>query len=585
MDVKEYKKLLQKNIQNVYQKASSNATVNINKEAKKITDQLKLSDRVETIAEREAYMTLKDHKRNFANDPKCRLLNPCKSDIGKISKKKLESIVKKTVAETGVNLWRNTKQVLQWFDNIPNKESASFICFDIKEFYPSISKQLLQASLEHAEKYHPISSLDKEIIFHCKETLLFHENEPWQKRNDRKFDIAMGSFDGAEACELVGCYLLWQLNEELGEHISLGLYRDDGLAVTHMNARDTENIKKAMCRIFQKNGLEITIEANKKTIDFLDVSLDLSTQKYHPYLKPGNTPIYINSKSNHPPAVKKAVPKGINKRLCDISSDETEFQKHIGIYQRALENSGFEHKLTYTPDTAPDSAATDKKKRKRQRRILWFNPPYDMQVKTNVAQKFMTIVEECFPKGHKLRKIFNKNSLKVSYCCMPNVQSRINTHNRKVTQPQKAERPCTCTNYSCPLDGKCKTAGIVYQATVTAAQSETNVSDTYIGMTALDFPSRYANHRLSFRNKKYSESTKLAARVWELKDAKIDHDITWKIVTKAAPYNTTTKKCNLCVQEKYYILFHPEMASLNEKPGLLTKCRHSNKFLLAKHPP
>ena len=129
--------------------------------------------------------------------------------------------------------------------------------------------------------------------------------------------------------------------------------------------------------------LEITIEANKKTIDFLDVSLDLSTQKYHPYLKPGNTPIYINSKSNHPPAVKKAVPKGINKRLCDISSDETEFQKHIGIYQRALENSGFEHKLTYTPDTAPDSAATDKKKRKRQRRILWFNPPYDMQVKTN----------------------------------------------------------------------------------------------------------------------------------------------------------------------------------------------------------
>ena len=77
----------------------------------------------------------------------------------------------------------------------------------------------------------------------------------------------------------------------------------------------------------------------------------------------------------------------------------------------------------------------------------------------------------------------------------------------------------------------------------------------------------------------------LSARVWELKDAKIDHDITWKIVNKADPYNTTTKKCYFCVQEKYYSLFHPEMASLNEKLGLLTKCRHSNKFLLAKHPP
>ena len=50
------------------------------------------------------------------------------------------------------------------------------------------------------------------------------------KKGGLEFDVGQGSYDGAEACELVGLYILSKL-EKL--NINIGLYRDDGLAVTN----------------------------------------------------------------------------------------------------------------------------------------------------------------------------------------------------------------------------------------------------------------------------------------------------------------------------------------------------------------
>ena len=99
----------------------------------------------------------------------------------------------------------------------------------------------------------------------------------------------MGSYDGAETCELVGSFLLHQITHKHGENF--GLYRDDGLGVLNAAPREIEIIKKDLCSIFNNHGLKITIEANKKIVDFLDVTLNLSTQKYQPFTKPNNTPL------------------------------------------------------------------------------------------------------------------------------------------------------------------------------------------------------------------------------------------------------------------------------------------------------
>ena len=108
-----------------------------------IAKNLDLADRINTTAERESFITLKDHKENFKNKPTCRLINPCKPEIGKISKQLLEKILKVVKDKTKYKHWKNTQDVITWFEDIPNKKSNTFIAFDICDFNPSITEELL----------------------------------------------------------------------------------------------------------------------------------------------------------------------------------------------------------------------------------------------------------------------------------------------------------------------------------------------------------------------------------------------------------------------------------------------------------
>ena len=72
----------------------------------------------------------------------------------------------------------------------------------------------------------------------------------------------------------------------------------------------------------------------------------------------------------------------------------------------------------------------------------------------------------------------------------------------------------------------------------------------------------------------------LSKYVWGLKDKKVDYHIKWRIVRHAKSYSNVTKKCNLCLWEKYYIICRPDLATLNNKNELVTSYRHAKKFLL-----
>ena len=125
------------------------------------------------------------------------------------------------------------------------------------------------------------------MILHAKKSCLFNSNQYWGKKTSANLlDVTMGSYDGAESCELVGSFLLYQISEKHGKNF--GLYRDDGLGVVKAIPRETEMIMKNLCSIFNKHDLKITIEANKKVVDFLDVTLNLSAAKYQPFTKPNN---------------------------------------------------------------------------------------------------------------------------------------------------------------------------------------------------------------------------------------------------------------------------------------------------------
>ena len=63
-------------------------------------------------------------------------------------------------------------------------------------------------------------------------------------------------------------------------------------------------------------------------------------------------------------------------------------------------------------------------------------------------------------------------------------------------------------------------------------------------------------------------------------DNNLDYTINWDILCRASHYSNTSKRCNLCIAEKFYILCKPECATLNKRNGLVSKCRHREKFLL-----
>ena len=83
------------------------------------------------MAETEAFITLKDHKENFDSHPNCRLINPAKSKLGKLSKVILDSINHKIRSTTNLNQWKNTQAVIIWFTNIEHNSRYNFVSFDI----------------------------------------------------------------------------------------------------------------------------------------------------------------------------------------------------------------------------------------------------------------------------------------------------------------------------------------------------------------------------------------------------------------------------------------------------------------------
>ena len=177
-------------------------------------------------------------------------------------------------------------------------------------------------------------------------------------------------------------------------------------------------------KIFKDIGFSIDIQTNLKEVDFLDVTLNLQNGTYRPYKKANDKLLYNHSSSNHPPQIIKQLPNSISERLSKNSSNQEVFNTAKVEYEDALKKSGYNVDLKYTDNKS-------EKPKTRKRNIIWFNPPFSKSVSTNVAKTFLQLVTKHFPRSHKLHKIFNRNTVKVSYSCMNNMSNIIKGHNKK----------------------------------------------------------------------------------------------------------------------------------------------------------
>ena len=63
---------------------------------------------------------------------------------------------------------------------------------------------------------------------------------------------------------------------------------------------------------------------------------------------------------------------------------------------------------------------------------MWYNPPYCSSVNINLGKEFLKLVDKHFPDSHFYNKIFNRKTVKISYSCMSNVKTLIQSHNKTV---------------------------------------------------------------------------------------------------------------------------------------------------------
>ena len=223
------------------------------------------------------------------------------------------------------------------------------------------------------------------------------------------------------------------------------------------------------------------------------------------------------------------------------------------------------------------------KKKTRRRNIVWFNPPFSEHVGTNIGKIFLRLLAKHFPPHHRLHKICNKNNVKLSYSCMPNMAAVISRHNKKNLTTNKScscrAPPCNCRDKkNCPLKGDCRESSIIYKATISAE----GVSKNYYGCSETQFKTRYNNHKQSFNYRHKRNATELSKTFWKWKDAGQDPCIEWNIAAHTKPYQPGARWCNLCLAEKLIILKADPSTSLNKRSELNGKCRHKNKFKLKK---
>ena len=96
----------------------------------------------------------------------------------------------------------------------------------------------------------------------------------------------------------------------------------------------------------------------------------------------------------------------------------------------------------------------------------------------------MRLVDNYFPRHHKYYKLFNRNNIKLSYSCMPNMNNFIRKHDSKIMFPDdivhvrlttvnpapSTTKTCNCRRKTgCPMEGNCFSEFLIYKASVSTS--------------------------------------------------------------------------------------------------------------------
>ena len=121
----------------------------------------------------------------------------------------------------------------------------------------------------------------------------------------------------------------------------------------------------------------------------------------------------------------KEILKSVSKCISSNSCNEQVFNAAALLYNDILDKCGYSEKLTFEKEQYIHE------RRNRGRNIIWYEPPFNKNIKINIAKQFLHLLDKDFGTSYKYHKIFNGDNVKVSSSCMDNMTDIIGSHNKR----------------------------------------------------------------------------------------------------------------------------------------------------------
>ena len=215
-----------------------------------------------------------------------------------------------------------------------------------------------------------------------------------------------------------------------------------------------------------------------------------------------------------------------------------------------------------------------------------------MNMRTRIGGTVFYLLSKYFPPGSNYHHVVNKNTVKVSYCCLPNMDTIIKGINKKLLSNKESKnenerseiKNCNTQGVcekGCRAKGKCETSSVVYKATV-HVNDKTYYKRVYAGMTEGKLKNRISKHYSDFKYISRKNSTSLSNFIWKLQDDNKTFQIEWDILEHSRAYKKGDRFCHLCVSEKEWIAKLDPTTRINSSDEYVSKCPHQRKFKLGR---
>ena len=205
-------------------------------------------------------------------------------------------------------------------------------------------------------------------------------------------------------------------------------------------------------------------------------------------------------------------------------------------------------------------------------------------MKSNIIAEFLKIVKN-FPKNNPLSPMINANKIKASYKTVPNMASQVARKNGRVLKQQVAPPPPSCNGQrsrkpNCPVPGKCTMTDVCYRCGVVRGDNHT--CENYTGQTCRTIKKRIGEHLGDARRFKPDKpsGSRLSQYIGNLFFNQILHTLNWTILSQTRHFSPVSNFCLLCNVEKTFIIYNPEISSLNSRNELFGFCFHKERYLL-----